>query len=193
MRKTSYHLPEDLQQLIAECIRENRSAQAQLYNLYCRKMMGVCLWYAKNKEEAEEVLQDGFIRVFTYLRTYTGEGSLEGWIRKIMVNAALLKYRNKKTNGVRITAEYNADLHDTLEAASFFSNYDEKELLKLVQSLSPVYRMVFNLYVLEGYKHREIAKQLGISVGTSKSNLADARNILQRKVCKLQKINGVKL
>jgi RNA polymerase sigma-70 factor (ECF subfamily) len=92
-----------------------------------------------------------------------------------------LKYRSKKNNLGQI-AEYNADLHDSADTTSFFSNYDEKELLKLVQSLSPVYRMVFNLYVLEGFKHKEIAKLLGISEGTSKSNLADARIILQRKV-----------
>lgn len=188
MEETSHHLPEDLQPLIAGCMQGNRCAQAQLYNLFCRKMMGVCMWYAKNKEEAEEILQDGFVRVFTYLGTYTGEGSLEGWIRKIMVNAALLKFRNKKNN-LRITTEYNAHVHDVSESASFFSNYDEKELLKLVQSLSPVYRMVFSLHVLEGYKHKEIAKQLGISEGTSKSNLADARIILQRKVGSLQKTN----
>jgi len=149
-------------------------------------MMGLCLWYAKNKEEAEEILQDGFMRVFIYIHTYTGEGSLEGWIRKIMINAALLKYRNKKDNLWTI-AEYNADLHDKADTTSFFSNYDEKELLKLVQSLSPVYRMVFNLYVLEGFKHKEIAQLLGISEGTSKSNLADARAILQKKVYELQK------
>jgi RNA polymerase sigma-70 factor (ECF subfamily) len=82
-------------------------------------MMGLCLWYAKNKEEAEEILQDGFMRVFIYIHTYTGEGSLEGWIRKIMINAALLKYRNKKDNLWTI-AEYNADLHDKADTTSFF-------------------------------------------------------------------------
>ena len=186
IKKTDQHLAGDSQQLITGCVQRNRCAQMQLYNLYSSKMMGLCLWYAKNKEEAEEILQDGFMRVFIYIHTYTGEGSLEGWIRKIMINAALLKYRNKKDNLWTI-AEYNADLHDREDSTSFFSNYDEKELLKLVQSLSPVYRMVFNLYVLEGFKHKEIAKLLGISEGTSKSNLADARMILQRKVYELQK------
>ena len=166
IKKTDQHLAGDSQQLITGCVQRNRCAQMQLYNLYSSKMMGLCLWYAKNKEEAEEILQDGFMRVFIYIHTYTGEGSLEGWIRKIMINAALLKYRNKKDNLWTI-AEYNADLHDKADTTSFFSNYDEKELLKLVQSLSPVYRMVFNLYVLEGFKHKEIAKLLGISEGTS--------------------------
>ena len=186
IKKTDQHLAGDSQQLITGCVQRNRCAQMQLYNLYSSKMMGLCLWYAKNKEEAEEILQDGFMRVFIYIHTYTGEGSLEGWIRKIMINAALLKYRNKKDNLWTI-AEYNADLHDKADTTSFFSNYDEKELLKLVQLLSPVYRMVFNLYVLEGFKHKEIAQLLGISEGTSKSNLADARAILQKKVYELQK------
>src|SRR6478752_6848283 len=186
IKKTDQHLAGDSQQLITGCVQRNRCAQMQLYNLYSSKMMGLCLWYARNKEEAEEILQDGFMRVFIYIHTYTGEGSLDGWIRKIMINAALLKYRNKKDN-LWTVAEYNADLHDKADTTSFFSNYDEKELLKLVQSLSPVYRMVFNLYVLEGFKHKEIAKLLGISEGTSKSNLADARGILQKKVYELQK------
>ena len=187
MKESSHNLPENLQALITGCIEKNRCAQAQLYQLYSRKMMGVCMWYAKNKEEAEEILQDGFVRVFTYIGGYTGEGSLEGWIRKIMINAALLKYRNKKNNTFRMAVEYNADVHDVSESATFFSHYDEKELLKLVQLLSPIYRMVFSLYVLEGLKHKEIAKLLSISEGTSKSNLADARTILQRKICELQK------
>lgn len=187
MEETSNYLSDNLQQLINGCIQGHRSAQAELYQRYSRKMMGVCLWYAKNKEEAEEILQDGFIRVFNYIRTYSGEGSLEGWMRKIMVNAALLKYRNKKNQNLRVITEYNAETHDKIDEGSFFSSYDEKQLLKLVQSLSPVYRMVFTLYVFEGLKHREIAEQLGISEGTSKSNLADARAILQKKVYELQK------
>ena len=186
MHETSKNLPGELKRLVSGCVQGNRPDQAQLYNMFCTKMMGVCLWYARNKEEAEEILQDGFMRVFTYIHTYTGEGSLEGWIRKIMVNAALLRYRNKSSN-LWVKTEYKTELHDAAESASFFSHYDEKELLKLVQSLPPVYRMVFNLYVLEGYKHKEVASMLGISEGTSKSNLSDARTILQKKVCALQK------
>ncbi len=186
MVKTIKNLPGELQQLISGCVRGSRPHQAQLYNKYCCKMMGVCLWYAKNKEEAEEILQDGFMRVFFYIHTYAGEGSFEGWIRKIMINAALLRYRNKNSN-LWVRLEYKAELHDTAEAASFFSSYDEKELLKLVQLLPPAYRMVFNLFVLEGFKHKEIALMLGISEGTSKSNLADARSILQKKIYELKK------
>jgi len=140
--------------------------------------MGVCLWYARNREEAEEILQDGFMRVFTYLHKFTGEGSFEGWIRKIMVNAALFKYRNKAH--LRAVVEYNPEAHDSAETASVIEMMDAKELIKLVQTLTPGYSMVFNLHVLEGMKHREIAEILGISEGTSKSNLADARVILQK-------------
>ena len=186
MHETIKNLPGELKRLVSGCVEGNRSDQVQLYNIFCCKMMGVCLWYSRSKEEAEEILQDGFMRVFTYIHTYTGEGSLEGWIRKIMVNTALLRYRNKSSN-LWARTEYQTELHDPSEAASFFSNYDEKELLKLVQSLPPVYRMVFNLYVLEGFRHKEIAAMLGISEGTSKSNLADARTILQKKVYALQK------
>lgn len=140
--------------------------------------MSVCMWYARSREEAEEVLHDGFMRVFTYLHKYSGDGSFEGWVRKIMVNAALFKYRNKSAT-MYVVTEYNTDIHDSKEEATFINNYDERELMKLVQQLPPAYRLVFNLHVFEGYNHREIADALGITKGTSKSNLADARRILQ--------------
>ena len=186
MQEIIKNLPGELKRLVNGCVQGNRSDQAQLYSMFSCKMKGVCLWYSKNKEEAEEILQDGFMRVFTYIHTYTGEGSLEGWIRKIMVNVALLRYRNKSSK-LWVRTEYKAELHDAAETASFFSSYDEKELLKLVQLLPPVYRMVFNLYVLEGFKHKEIASMLHISEGTSKSNLSDARTILQYKITQQQK------
>ncbi len=180
MPETNNNLPDIEQQLIKGCMAGERASQARLYNLYARKMMGVCMWYARNREEAEEILQDGFMRVFTYINKYTGAGSFEGWIRKIMVNAALFKYRNKSQ--LRPVIEFNADRHDAAEINSIMEFLDAKELLSLVQMLSPAYRMVFNLYVLEGMKHREIAQLLGISEGTSKSNLADARTILKKIV-----------
>lgn len=172
------NLPDIEQLIIKGCIAGERASQARLYNLYARKMMGVCLWYARNREEAEEILQDGFMRVFTYIHKYSGTGSFEGWIRKIMVNAALFRYRNK--SHLRPVIEFDADVHDTAGNVSVISLLDTKELLHLVQSLPPVYRLVFSLHVLEGMKHREIAELLGISEGTSKSNLADARAILKK-------------
>lgn len=178
MDQTNYLLPDDIQFIIRGCLSGERASQEKLYHLYAERMMSVCMWYARNREDAEEILQDGFMRVFTYLHKFTGKGSFEGWIRKIMVNAALFKYRNKFST-MHVATEYNTDIHDSTQEANFVSNYDERELLKLVQLLPPAYRMVFNLHVFEQYSHREIAETLGISKGTSKSNLADARRILQ--------------
>jgi RNA polymerase sigma factor (sigma-70 family) len=179
MQETDQYLADAQKLIIKGCIAGDRAAQAKLYNQYARKMMGICMWYARNRQEAEEILQDGFMRVFTYIHKFTGEGSFEGWMRKIMVNAALFKYRNKSSR-LRPVIEFNSSSHDAGEEAPFISYVDEKELVKLVQTLTPAYRMVFNLYVFEGYKHREIADLLGISEGTSKSNLSDARMILQK-------------
>ena len=167
------------QHIIKGCIAGDRSAQAQLYNLYARKMMGVCSWYAHNKEEAEEILQDGFMRVFNYIHKFNGTGSFEGWMRRIMVNAALLKYRSKLSH-LRPVIEFNPDRHDASDNVSVIERLEVKELVSIVQCLTPAYRMVFSLFVLEGMKHREIAELLGISEGTSKSNLAAARVILQK-------------
>ena len=189
LEQTYQGLPYGHQLIIKGCIAGDRASQKRLYDLYAHKMMGVCLWYARNREEAEEVLQDGFIRVFTYIHTYKGQGSFEGWIRKIVVNAALLKYRNKSK--LRAIVEYNAEEHDIKESDTVLEMLDAKELIKLVQTLSPGYRMVFNLYVLEGLKHREIAELLGISEGTSKSNLADARLVLQKALTVKKKVAGL--
>ena len=178
MPQTNNNLPDTEQLLIKGCVARERASQAQLYNLYAAKMMGVCMWYARNREEAEEILQDGFIRVFNYMHKYAATGPFEGWIRKIMVNAALFKYRNK--SHLRVVVEFNSGTHDVAEDNSILALLDAKDLVTLVQTLSPVYRMVFNLHVLEGMKHREIAGLLGISEGTSKSNLSDARAILQK-------------
>jgi RNA polymerase sigma factor (sigma-70 family) len=178
IQETNHNLPDSHELIIRGCITGDRASQSKLYHLYARKMMGVCMWYANNREEAEEILQDGFMRVFKYLNKYSGEGSFEGWMRKVMVSAALSKYRNKSSQMWVIT-EYCSDAHDIAEESSFISRFDEKELVKLVQTLSPAYRLVFNLYVFEGLKHREIAALLNISEGTSKSNLSNARKILQ--------------
>ncbi len=187
LQEINQHLLDDQQLLIKGCIAGDRASQARLYHCYARKMMGVCMWYARNRQEAEEILQDGFMRVFTYIHKFAGKGSFEGWMRTIMVSAALSKYRNKSYH-LRPVVEFNADSHDVYEDADFISQYDEKELVKLVQTLTPAYRMVFNLHVFEGLKHREIAEALNISEGTSKSNLADARKILQAALTVKKKI-----
>ena len=183
--KTSLDLTDCQQLIIKECIAGNRASQAKLYQLHARKMLGICLWYARNREEAEEILQDGFLRVFTYLHKWRAQGTLESWMRRIMVNAALNKYRNKSHLQI---VEFKMNIHDTYEPGPLTDQMEVQKLVKLVQILPPAYRMVFNLFVFEGMKHREIALMLGISEGTSKSNLSDARVILQKALTPRKKI-----
>lgn len=157
----------------------NVRAQAKLYELFAPKMFGVCLRYAKDSTEAEDNLQEGFIRVFTYIDKFRHEGSFEGWMRRIMVNVSLEKFRKQHmmypVEDVTIydTKNYTDDIIEKISA---------QELIELIQELTPRYRMVFNLFVMEGMNHKEISEEMNISVGTSKSNLARAREMLQRKV-----------
>lgn len=175
-----YHLKEFEQNLVKGCIAGDRAFQSKLYSLYAGKMLGVCLRYARNRQEAEEILNEGFFRVFTYLHKFREEGSLEGWMRKIMVNCALFKYKkNSKLYAITVTGDTMLDVADSTDIIAFLG---KKELVSLIQSLPPACRLVFNLYVFEGYKHREIADLLNISEGTSKSNLFDARAILQKAI-----------
>lgn len=143
-------------------------------------MLAVCLRYCKNKEEAEDVLQEGFLRAFKYLDRYRNEGAFEGWLRKIMVNCALRKYgqlaKQQPVLGLEGFEDTNASMPEV------YSDMGSRALLALVQQLPPACRMVFNLYVFEGLKHREIADMLGISEGTSKSNLSDARTLLKQQL-----------
>lgn len=168
--------------IIAGCITGNRNCQSDLYKLFSPKMMIVCLRYSKNLEEAEEILQDGFIRVFKFISQFKGEGSLEGWIRKIMVNCALQKLRSQVN--LRPVISLTAEVHDEGYEDTIIENINGKEMMQMVQALSPAYRMVFNLHYFEGYKHREIAAMLGIEEGTSKSNLAQAKKNLQAAIKK---------
>lgn len=166
------------QQLIKGCLSGDRSCQRRIYDLYGSKMMALCLRYSRNREEAEEVLQDGFLRLYKCIKQYKKTGSFEGWLRKIMINCALQRYRGR-SNLYRVISL--ADHHKFLIAKyDFTERLSEKELIGLIQTLPTVYRMVFNLYVFEGMKHKEIALLLDISEGTSKSNLSDARAILKK-------------
>ncbi len=173
---------EQLEQLIEGCINGHRQSQNRLYAVLMPKMFGVCLRYSKTREEAEEILQEGFIRVFEFIHQYNFAGSFEGWVRRIMVNCALQKYRSKKQMHAVVNIDSSAV--EPMSNEEILSRIGTKELLQMVQQLSPAYRMVFNLYVFEGMKHREIAEHLGISEGTSKSNLSDARAFLQKTVHK---------
>ncbi len=175
-------MQEQLNKLIHQCYKGNRQSQSQLYALLAPKMFVVCQRYSKTREEAEENLQEGFVKVFEHLKQYKFAGSFEGWVRKIMVNCALQKFRSKsQLHAVVSIEDVNRDYSD---AENISAQLSAKELLLIVQKLSPAYQMVFNLYVFEGMKHREIAELLGISEGTSKSNLSDARAILQKAVLK---------
>lgn len=165
--------------LIAGCLEGNRRMQEELYRRFSPRMYAVCLRYAGNAEEAEDILQEGFIKVFKKLDSFRGDGSFEGWIRRIFVNTAIEHFRRK-----RYLMPVTEKEENTIEGkyVSVLDNLAEKDIISLVQELSPGYRTVFNMYVVEGYTHREIADMLGISEGTSKSQLSRAKVILQDMV-----------
>ncbi|HEU5054589.1 MAG TPA: sigma-70 family RNA polymerase sigma factor [Hanamia sp.] len=190
IRENESLLLEETRQLIKSCLNEDRHAQRMLYELYAPRMFGICLRYAKNREEAEDIMQEGFLQVFKSLQNFKFSGSFEGWIRKIMVYSAIAKYRGKSKLHSVLTIENENII--AYENEDILSRLGKKELLQMVQDLPPAYRMVFNLYVFEGLKHREIAEQLDISEGTSKSNLHDAKLILQRAVMNSMKIANQK-
>jgi RNA polymerase sigma factor (sigma-70 family) len=179
--KEEHLIMEETRNLIEGCLREDRHSQSSLYNLLSKKMFIVCLRYSKNKEEAEEILQEGFMKVFQFIHQYKNTGSFEGWVSKIMVNCALQRYRNKSHLHAIVNIDFVPE-DNFVDDENAISKIGNKELLSMIQKLSPVYRMVFNLYVFEGFKHKEIAKLLNISEGTSKSNLSDARALLQKAV-----------
>ena len=166
--------------LLQSCIDGDRHSQSQLYALFVPKMFAVCLRYSKNREEAEEILQEGFVQVFKSLKKFKHEGSFEGWIRKVMLYCSVKHFRNRSKMYPVVNIESVSI--EQVGNDEVMALLGKKELLKMVQALTPAYRMVFNLYVFEGLKHWEIAEQLGISEGTSKSNFFDAKIILQRAV-----------
>ena len=165
--------------LIGGCIEGDRKMQYELYQRFSPKMYGVCLRYAANAEEAEDLLQEGFIKVFRKLASFRSEGSFEGWIRRIFVNTAIEQFR-RKTYLQPITEREEGTIEG--KYLSVLDSLAERDVIALVQELSPGYRTVFNMYVIEGYTHREIADALGISEGTSKSQLSRAKLILQELV-----------
>ncbi len=167
--------------LINGCIQGDRRMQEELYRRFSPRMYAVCLRYAGNAEEAEDILQEGFVKVFKKLDSFRKEGSFEGWVRRIFVNTAIEHFRRK-----RYLMPVTEKEENTIEGkyTSVLDELAEKDILALVQELSPGYRTVFNMYVVEGYTHREIADMLGISEGTSKSQLSRAKVILQEMVKK---------
>lgn len=184
MEERSTFLLNNLELLIRSCIAGERQAQNQLYEGFAPKLFVVCQRYAASRSEAQDILQEGFIRIFSHLEQFKHEGSFEGWMRRIMVNCALQRLGSNARMAPIVSMEEN--LHGGVEENDAHSLLGQKELMQLIQQLPPGYRVVFNLYVFEGMKHREIASLLGISEGTSKSNLSDARSILQKEVLKRQ-------
>ncbi len=176
-------------QLIAGCIRREPASQKALFDLYARPMLGVCLRYARNQADAEDILQDAFIKIFEKIGTFRSLGSFEGWIRRIVVHTALKKYSLSRFDKERVVAE--PGLYESADSGDpeAFGQLSEKELLALIHQLPDGYRLVFNLYVIEGYSHEEIAGQLRIQPGTSRSQLAKARMMLQHMLAGIYEKN----
>ena len=179
MRKPKGQLMSD-EEMLEGCKANREQAQKYLFDRYSRVMMGVCLRYADSHEEAQDIVQDAFIKVFKKIGTFSGKGSLEGWIRRIMVNTSLDYLRsiknerfNVSVDDVQFKLKENEVVVDSLQA---------EDLLKIIQTLPTGYRTVFNMYAIEGYSHKEIADQLDISENTSKSQYSRARSLLQKKL-----------
>lgn len=179
---TTLNIKNKEEDFIQACVRRERWAQKHLYESYYTSMLSVCLRYARDKEEAKDILQEGFIKVFRNITKYQAGTSLNAWIKRIMVNTCIDYYR-------KMSRRRTEDLEQTYglasDAPTAIDNCNAEDILNAVQSLSPVYRAVFNLYVIEGYSHKEIGVQLGITESTSRSNLVKAR-------AKLREILGAK-
>jgi RNA polymerase sigma-70 factor, ECF subfamily len=164
--------------LVKECVSGSSVAQKKFYDMFARKMMGVCLRYTNNYEEAQDVLQDAFVKIYNKLPDFQSKGSLEGWVRRIMVNTALDAYRKAKKHQSNVdvdTVGYMLDSEDyTIESIN------AQDLLKIIQSIPEGYRVVFNLFAIEGYSHKEIADRLGVTESTSKSQYSRAKKMLRK-------------
>ena len=172
-------MAEKLDILLKECKRGKRGSQEELYRRFASAMYGLCLQYASSEEDAQDILQDAFIKVFAKLDQVKNPAALPGWIRRVMINTALEKYRSQ------VVLQRVDDVREEIGADSGNGVFEDlicEELVGLIQTLTPRYRMVFNLYAIEGYNHQEISEALDISTGTSKSNLSRARAILQEKI-----------
>jgi len=167
------------EQLIKGCLDKKKHYQELLYNRFAPKMFGICLRYAKEYHHAQDILQEGFIKIFNNLHKFRGDGSFEGWIRRIFINASIEHYRKAVQMYPIVENDYQP--FKVIEE-TVLQDLAAKDLLELVQQLAFGYRTVFNLYVIEGYSHKEIAATLGISEGTSKSQLARARYMLQKMI-----------
>jgi len=167
-----------LDELILKCKKQDATAQGELYKQYNRILFAICLRYSPNYTEAEDNLQDAFITIFKKVEQYNGKGSFEGWMKRVTVNTVLQKYRKQRTFEIVDEGQIEDEVVVEIESEDIPLDF----LLKIVQELPDRYRLVFSMYVMDGYQHKEIAEMLGISDGTSKSNLARARMILKNKI-----------
>ena len=171
----------EIKNIINGCLKGNRRDQELLYRRYAARLYAVCLQYSGNDEEARDILQEGFIKIYENLVHYKYEGSFDGWVRRIVVNTALEKYRSKhnlyRVDDIDQIPEQNAEPDN-----EDYAGLGASDLMEIIRELPPRYRIVFNLFAIEGYSHKEISDMMSISEGTSKSNLSRARVILQRRV-----------
>lgn len=172
-------------ELIKGCIQEDKNCQRELFQRYAGIMFTVCLRYARHRMEAEDLLQDAFIKVFDKIGLFKSEGSFEGWIRRIVINTALKNYQKSSFQKERIGLE---DYEESTIEPSIYANLGEEELMAQIAKLPDGYRIVFNLYVIEGYSHKEIAETMGIGESTSRSQLVKARKMLQEQILDMQKV-----
>ena len=173
-------------QLLEACRKGNRQAQKQLYDRFAGEMYVVSLRYTRNEDEAKDILQESFIKVFRSLASFRGESKLYHWIKKVVINTALNQHRNKHHLVPVVELQAGNSVSDS---SGTLSDYNWKDLLRMVQELPQGCRVIFNLYAIEGYNHREIAEMLEISEGTSKSQFSRARQLLQERIKKEDKIN----
>lgn len=175
--------------LLEGCKAGNRKMQELLYQQTAAKLLAVCMRYARDRMEAEDILQLGYIKIFQKIKEYNGSGSFEGWMRKIMVNTAIESYRRN------LRTLHIVPIEEGYEQPSVgfdFSTLGMQDLLGLIQKLADGYRIVFNMYIIEGYSHKEIGAALGISEGASKSQLSRARAILKEEIIKMEGVNYAK-
>ena len=180
-------------QLITACKKNDANAQRELYETYAPRMMGLCLKYCKNYEAAEDLLHDGFLKVFTQIKTYSGRGSFEGWMRRVFVNTVLEHFRKEKNKYLMISdlEEVQEESWDENLERLFNDDITEETLLSMIQEMPDGYRTVFNLYVFEEMSHKEIAKKMGIKENASRSQYSRARSYLRNKLNGyLKKDNG---
>lgn len=172
------------EQLVERCLKKDPLAQKQLFEFYSKKMMGVCLRYSKDFDDAQDILQMGFVKVFEKLELYTYQGSLEGWIRRVIVNTALDNIRKNKKFLKNIEID-RVDYQLQNEDENVLDSLSARDLLKVIQAMPTGFKTVFNMFAIEGYSHKEIAEELNISVSTSKSQFSRARVYLQKKIKEL--------